>query len=440
MQPAEIKEAKALIERIYLYPHLLGNMLGYSYLQEEHSRWIHKVWNSGKDVTLMAFRGSYKTTAISVVGTAWWIFFHPDHRVLLASSTHDNAKKIHQEVRSLYTRENMLMLYRLLDVYEPRDMEWWTKESMRLTTKGKPSKEGSVEAVGAGTVLTMRHYDRIICDDLVVLKDRLSKAERDRKKDWVRELQSVIEPDGHIGYVGTPWHPDDVYSITPPADKYPIGTVFNPKLTPERLKEIRRMQGEAFYASQYELKHISAEDMIFDDPHYGAYVQKGYNDNIKIIAYLDPAFGGADFSALTIGFVKEGRVYVKFGKIWRAQIDETYNITEKFCRKFQVSRLWVESNSAAVAIAAEFRRRGLHVREIKNLKNKHLRIMDNAKKHWDLITFYTSVDDEYMRQILDYTEDCTHEDAADSLSGFVSVTIGKRKFGFIKIGADGILN
>ena len=385
----------------------------------------------------MAFRGSYKTTAVSVVGSIWYLFFNPDKRILVASSTHDNAKKILQEIKAQYYKSNLIELYNLIDVADPRDMNWWRKESMALSTKQKTSKEGNIEAVGALTVVTSRHYDKILCDDLVVLKDRISKAERERKKEWVKELQSIIEPTGTISYIGTPWHPEDIYSITPLAKKFPVGTVFNPNLTKERLKEIRRMQGEVFYASQYELEHVSAEDRLLDNPLFGEYIPIHENQHLKLIAYLDPAFGGEDFSALTIGHVKNGYLYVIYGGIWRGQIDKTYNKTERMCIKHNIFKLFVESNAAQRLIATELKSRGLRVSEVNNVKNKHLRIMDRVKKNWDKIIFSHNVNDEYLRQVLDYSENSDHDDAIDSLAGLCGATIAKKSIGFVKIGANG---
>lgn len=435
----ETEKTKDFLQGIFDRPHILGNMLGYSYLSEEHSKWIRYVYLDVKDNTLLAFRGSYKTTAISVVGAIWYLFFFPDRRILIASSTHDNAKKILHEIKAQYIKDNLLMLYRLIDIMEPRDLSWWTKETISLRTRKKTAKEGNLEAVGALTIITSRHYDKIICDDLVVLKDRISKAERERKKDWVRELQSIIEPNGTISYIGTPWHPDDVYSIAPKPIMRPVGTVFSPKLTKERLKEIRRVQGEAFYASQYELKHISDEDRILDNPKWGEYKPKNPKDKIKMIGYLDPAFGGDNYSALTMGGKKDDTLYVKYGNMWRGQIDETYNRVEKLYKKYSLMTLYVESNAAQRLIATELRRRGLHIKEVNNVKNKHLRIMDNVKKNWDRIVFSYGVDDDYMRSVLDYTEDSEFDDAVDSLSGLSQITIGKRGFRFIKIGAEGLM-
>lgn len=399
--------------------------------------WIRYVFLSKRDVTLLAFRGSFKTTAISVIGSIWKLLYYPNNRILIASSTHDNAKKILQEIKSNYKKPSLIKLYSLMGIHEPRDLEWWTKESVKLITKKKTTKEGNIEAVGALSVITSRHYDNIICDDLVVLKDRISKAVRESKIDWVKELQSIIDPGGTIGYVGTSWHPRDVYSITPAPVIRPVGSVFNPKLTQERLKEIRRVQGEVFYASQYELKHIADEDRIIDDPNFGIYKPADENETIKVIAYLDPAFGGADHSALTLGFVKAGILYVMFGKIWRSQIDITYDKVENYAKRKKVMTTWVESNSAQRLIAVELRKRGMRIREVNNVKNKHLRIMDNVRKLWGRIIFHPDIDDEYMRQILDYTEDSDHDDAIDSLAGLVKATIGKRGFNFIKIGANG---
>ncbi len=435
----EYKQTKEFVNLIWNYPHVLGNILGYRYLQAEHSKWIRYVFLASKDNTLQAFRGSFKTTAISVVGSIWYLLFYPDNRILLASSTADNARKILNEIRTQYQKDKLRDIYRLMDVLEPIDYEWWRKESIALTTRKRITKEGNIEAVGALNVVTSRHYEKILCDDLVVLKDRISKAEREKKKEWVKELQSIIEPTGTISYIGTPWHPEDVYAITPKAIKYPVGTILNPKLTEDRLKEIRRMQGEVFFNTQYKLEHIKAEDMVFDNPLYGEYIPVDDRERLKLIGYLDPAFGGTNFTALSIGGKKDKKLYVKAGYMWKAFIDKTYDRIEREYKRHGLFCLYVEANASQKVIAYELRKRGLYVKEVTVVKNKHLRIMDAVLKNWDRIIFSNNVSDDYMAQLLNYCEGIETDDVPDSLAGLAHVTIGSRGFKFMKIGSDGKL-
>lgn len=54
-----------------------------------------------------------------------------------------------------------------------------------------------------------------------------------------------------------------------------------------------------------------------------------------------------------------------------------------------------------------------------NSGNKHLRIVNAVKVNWDSIRFSRAVSQEYMKQLLNYSELAKHDDAADSLAGLI---------------------
>jgi len=74
-------------------PHLLGRLLGHDILNRTHSEWIKYVFESKKDITLMAHRNSLKTTSVIIIGVVWALLYHPSTRILIASNTKENAKK-----------------------------------------------------------------------------------------------------------------------------------------------------------------------------------------------------------------------------------------------------------------------------------------------------------------------------------------------------------
>jgi len=162
------------------------------------------------------------------------------------------------------------------------------------------------------------------------------RTERENKKEWIKELQSVVDPKGHIAYIGTPWHPDDCYSITPPPRKYPYGSIDIPTLTEERMKEIRKNQLESFFQAQYYLEHIPDVDRIFDSPNLGD-LEPRYLAKANIKGYYDPAFGGQDYSVLTIGCEWFGKFYIIGGHLWKDTIDKSYNKIAVYYHSYKIS-------------------------------------------------------------------------------------------------------
>ncbi len=187
----------------------------------------------------------------------------------------------------------------------------------------------------------------------------------------------------------------------------------------EYLTETRKNIGEKMFSSLYQQEPIDVIERLFADPKF----QEPPHD-LKRIAYLDPAFGGSDYSAFTAGGMNrpaEGEeiIHVTAGELWKGQIDYTYNRVETLCKRLGIGVLNIEANQAQRALALEFRRRGIIVREVNNTANKHLRIVSAVKVNWHRIRFSRSVSTEYLKQVLNYTELARHDDAPDSLAGLV---------------------
>jgi len=185
------------------------------------------------------------------------------------------------------------------------------------------------------------------------------------------------------------------------------------------LMQIRKNIGEKLFSSLYQQEPVDLIERLFGDPRF----EEAPKD-LKIIAYLDPAFGGSDFSAFTAGGMNrkdndEDTIHITAGEIWKGQIDVTYDKTEKLCKAMNVGTLYIEANQAQKALALEFRKRGIIVREVQNISNKHLRIVNAVKVNWDRIRFSRAVSVEYLKQVLNYSELARHDDAPDSLAGLV---------------------
>jgi hypothetical protein len=159
---------------------------------------------------------------------------------------------------------------------------------------------------------------------------------------------------------------------------------------------------------------------VFSAPNY---CETLGTDGKKVVGYYDPAFtdDSGDYSALTIGYDEGGVFYIVRGEIWRKQWDVSRESIANICRANGVSLLGFEKNGAQI-VAAKNLPNDINVRLITNHKNKHVRIQTYAKDNWHKIRFMKSVSDAYMRQILSYSDiDKTHDDAPDSLAGFIEL-------------------
>ena len=130
-----------LAEKIFNRPEVLGHFLGYDKLTEIHGEWIKEFWAAPPNVTNIkkqAHRGSYKTTAISVVGPIWKHLFKAEHRILLSRKTFTNACDTLDEIAGHYRGPKIRELYRKLRGISYFKLKVDRRGRITLPTKRKP--------------------------------------------------------------------------------------------------------------------------------------------------------------------------------------------------------------------------------------------------------------------------------------------------------------
>lgn len=302
------------------------------------------------------------------------------------------------------------------------------RDDSRAVDRWETTAGGVVVGAGVGGPITGRGADLALIDDPVKnFEDATSPAIQDKIWDWFNStLRTRLHPGAAIVIVMTRWTEDDLTGRLLKNEgerwdivKLPAINSAGVPLWPERysleaLREIKETITHRIWSALYQQEPTDLVERVFSDPQFFE-----APSDLKLIGYLDPALGGADYSALTVGGFRDGKFYIAGGWIWQEQLDETYRRTVALCRAHNVAVLCVESNQAQIAIANELKRRGLQVKAVNQLKNKHFRIVHNAKKHWHRIRFAHTVTKEYMDQVLQYSEVARHDDAPDSLAGLI---------------------
>lgn len=393
-------------------PHLLGHYLGYDKLSEIHSYWILKSWGSNNDYVLQAHRNSYKTTAVLIVGIIWYLLFNPNKTVVVIRKEYDGAASILKAIIRHYQSEKMVSLYKLFGKKDFHVKEF-KKDSIVLPTKTRVTKEGSIESIGIGGAVTGRHYDKIIADDIITIKDRISKAERERTKEFIRELENIKNVDGTITFTGTPWHKEDGFSILPEAEKFPIGSIDIEGFSEKKLRNIQERTTASLYAANYLLKHISSEDRVFPDPKFIT-----WDDNIMCRAWLDPAYSGKNTTSLTLLQMQEKKAVIK-GWAWRQDVTELYQKLTNICTNNLCGTLYIESNADKGLSAKDMREYYPSIQSINESENKHNKIISYAKQNFPEIYFDYDCQADYLSQIIDYEEGQEPDDAPDGLASLI---------------------
>lgn len=389
------------------YPALIGRKLGFTKLTDElHNQWLQLMLLSDEDFTLQAHRGSYKTTCLSVALAIMMIVF-PDKTIIFMRKTDDDVVEVIRQVAIILAND----IFRdLAEAVHGRPVTLARASSTEITTTAYASPRGAVQLLGIGIngSLTGKHADIVITDDIVNLKDRISAAERDKTKAIYQELQNIRNPGGRIINTGTPWHKDDAFSIMPPPvrfDCYQTGL-----LDKKQLEQLRRSMAPSLFAANYELKHIAAEDALFDtipmETTEAALLRDG-------VAHIDAAYGGEDFTAFTCARRIGDTIYL-YGRLWHGHVDTVLDAIVADCERLMCQPVYCETNADKSYLSKELRRRGLNTRPYAEKQNKHYKISTYLRKWWRNIVVLQGTDRAYIDQILDYTEQADHDDAPDS--------------------------
>ena len=398
-------------------PASFGRLVGFTKLTDLHNAWILDMLKGEGDRTLQAHRASYKTTCVSIA-LALIIILLPNKRTLFLRKTDSDIKEIIKQVQKIlkdpHTQYFVQCIY---GVNLKLTVESATEINTNLTTDIRGTSQ--LVGMGCGSSITGKHFDRIFTDDIVNVNDRVSKAERDRTKLVYQELQNIKNRDGRIFNTGTPWCKDDCFTIMPEAEKfdcYSTGLISD-----EQLEAIKKSMTRSLFAANYELRHIAAEDVIFQNPQTGAdpsLVEQGE-------CHIDAAYGGEDYTAFTICRKKDGKYYV-YGRCWRKHIDDVQDEIISLRKAFNAGRIYCENNGDKGYLGKALRQKGERVNIYRENMNKFLKITSYLKAEWENVVFVAGTDKEYIDQICDYNENCEHDDAADSLASIVRI-LWKRK-------------
>lgn len=398
------------------HPVAFGVEAGFDKLEDIHNEWIKAFLFEEDDYTLQAHRGAYKTTCLSVA-MALMIVIYPDTSIIFLRKTDADVRSIMRQVAKLL----MEPIYQALamDLYGEgitleTDSVLEIDTNLHTTATGAPQ----LSALSLGGSLTGQHADIVITDDIVTLKDRVSRANREQTKAIYQELENVKNDGGRFINTGTPWHEDDAFQLMQninKADVYSSGL-----MTPETIEDRRSRMTPSLFAANYELKHIADSDSLFSAPQ----IDDGSRTELIFdgVAHVDAAYGGGDYSAFTI--MKEaddGNLYV-YGDLREGHINNSIKDFEDKRTVYRAGTMYNELNADKGYLAERMKR---PVRTYHESMNKHIKISTYLLENWHRVVFIKDTNIDYINQILDYTENASHDDAPDSLASLIRETVAK---------------
>ena len=388
-------------------PAQFGQMLGYPDLRDDlHGEWIRKMVLGHEDMTLQAHRGSYKTTC-ACIGLAINILLRGDMNSIFMRKTETDIKEVVTNVDRILREQVTQELYRAL-TGKPLSVIHSTNNEITTTSYTAPRGAAQLLGIGIGGSITGKHADRVWTDDIVNLKDRKSYAEREQTKRLYQELQNVRNPGGRIINTGTPWHKEDAFTLMPKPERYDCYSTG--LMDRDEIERLRRCMSPSLFAANYELRHIAAENALFDTAPEFTSDANLLRDGI---AHIDAAYGGEDYTAFTCG-VRRGKKLYLYGRMWHGHVDTVLDTIIAECKRLKCGPILSESNADKSYLTKEILSRGFRARSYTEHENKYLKIAEYLRKWWNNIVWLEGTDKDYLAQIMDYTIDAGHDDAPDS--------------------------
>lgn len=257
-------EKQAVLDLLWNEPYKIGHWVGFKDLTTLHNEWLRSFLYADEDQTLLAHRGSYKTTDLSLF-LAIHTVIKPNENVMFFRKTDDDVTEVITQSQKILRSGAMSHIVQVL--YGAR-LDLLKENTSEIHTNLCTSTKGisQVVGLGIGTSITGKHADIVVTDDIVNLKDRISRAEREKTKTQYMELQNIKNRRGRFINTGTPWHKEDAISLMPNVKRYDCYSTG--LIARDKLEKLRSQMSDSLFAANYELKHIADKDAMFQNPQF----------------------------------------------------------------------------------------------------------------------------------------------------------------------------
>ena len=168
---------------------------------------------------IMVPRETGKTSTGTIGYCIWKACKNPDTAILIANEKQENANDFLASIKHQFETNELLRA--LFPAVIPPDFNKTTWSAQRATLQRTTSRpEPTFDTIGVGGTVVGRHYDEIICDDLVA-KNAMENARSGnwsimrQVNRWVNQLNPLLsinaQPFPMIRFIGTRWWSDDSY-------------------------------------------------------------------------------------------------------------------------------------------------------------------------------------------------------------------------------------
>lgn len=343
---------------------------------------------------LLGARGYGKTDYVTILGIAYAIYLDRTFTALIVTKDPDR---------------NAAMLKEIRDALEKAGVEFEIDNARALRVKGLLGKDHSVSAATINSVRLRGRHPRIIVMDDPVTPEDTSEATRRKAKAVYNEC---VKLKANVLLIGQPVHVFDLYQelrTIVPCMEAPYGTIpeLDADLEAQRAAGVDNDTIEASY-----FLRVKLEGKI---PFAKINYLEGWLSGKTSVAFIDPAFGGADTTAIAIiTSYLEGFAIVGFA--WNRSWEHCLEPMAEAIKKYNVKKIAFETNKTGDQPLDILRKAfGVGVSGIFSNSNKHSRIMAaGAFSH--LMHLSRDSNKAFIDQTIRYEYNAKNDDAPDAIA------------------------
>lgn len=425
---------------------------GFPWLDDFHydlAKWVENPEMNWKGIILP--RGFLKTTVVTQYYAIWRAIRFPDIRVLIVSSSQNNAAQKLELIRATFERNPKFRL--LFDYLLPSKRNTrWSNQCVQINRKSS-FPEGTFEAAGTGTQVTGRHYDLIIEDDTgapdiseygtdQILPPTVETIEK--AINWHKQSSPLlINPvTSERIIVGTRWtFYDLMYHVQehePDFEFFDRSAVEDGKPTYQRfplsaLEKIRTSMSDYLYYSLYLNKPLPADTMAFH-PEQIVWIDQHAETGFGAITVDSAGWKSraGDEAAVIVCWHSNGFIDVLDSFIFRATPDIIVEKIFGYALDYSITRVLVESDANQYMYAKFIRDESIRrhqligIEEVKSGgRSKEQRILglQPLLQNHQVRFFKTDGNKKLVGQLLQFPFG-SHDDGPDALAYHVKVYRG----------------
>jgi predicted phage terminase large subunit-like protein len=433
-------------------------VLGYE-LRPFHKRLVD-YQSAATDACLqLAPRGYGKSTVLTITRTVFEVLRNPNVRILIASDTQLKAEVFLREIKF-----HLAMNERLIDTFGRfASEEMWRDREIVVAPRTSSAKEATVTCVGVGGPVSSRHYDLILCDDIVDEENARTELQREKAKVWYyKTLTPTLEPDGRLFLVGTRFHFLDLYGHlikNELADKHQVIRAIDPdgttpwpaKFSLEWLEERKRQMGSAIFNSQFQNDTELMKGEIFKEEWFRYYDTPPDPEKCEFWFGCDPAAtkakSSSDYWTIAVG-ARERDEEGEYGRevyvvdLWRARCtkQEYLDKLRALNDRYRPLRVYIEAVAAQEYLAQDAERY-MPVYRVNRTRDKVSRayslqaFFENGQVLFPERRLQSNEDDwQALQDELILFPNAEHDDLFDALQTMVEGAIERTgEFGFVEL-------